>query len=359
MTAAPGGEVVAVLPAGVDDPAHPSGGNVYDRRVCHGLRAQGWVVRELLVPGSWPRASAASHRALAAALAAVPAGMPVLVDGLLGSAAPQALARAAERGPVTVVVHLPLGVGGGPDVAAAERAALRAASAVLATSPWTRQYLLGRYALDPRRVSVATPGADPGPITPGTPTDTSLLCVATPTAHKGHDVLAAALAAIADLDWRCTLVGDLRRDPGFVADLRGQLHRDGLADRVRFTGALPQAGVAAAYDAADLLVLPSRVETYGMVLGEALAHGVPVVATRTGGVADTVGRAPDGSVPGLLVPPADPQALAGALRRWCTEPPLRARLRRAAVARRATLVRWEVTTAAVAAVLTSTVVVPA
>jgi glycosyltransferase involved in cell wall biosynthesis len=186
-----------------------------------------------------------------------------------------------------------------------------------------------------------------------------LLCVATPTAHKGHDVLAAALALIADLDWRCTLVGDVHRDPGFVADLRGRLVRDGLADRVHLPGALPRAGVAAAYDAADLLVLPSRVETYGMVLGEALARGVPVVASRTGGVADTIGRALDGTVPGLLVPPADPEALAAALRRWCTERPLRAGLRRAAVGRRATLVRWGVTTAAVAAVLTSTVAVPA
>jgi glycosyltransferase involved in cell wall biosynthesis len=315
-------------------------------------------VHEVLVPGSWPPAAGAAERALAAALAAVPAGMPVLVDGLLGSAAPRALAAAADRGPVTVVVHLPLGVGGGPDVAAAERAALLAASAVVATSPWTRHYLLERYGLDPHRVTVATPGAAPGPIATGTPTGTSLVCVGTPTPHKGHDVLAAALAAIADLDWRCTLVGDLHRDPGFVADLRAVLARDGLAGRVHLTGALPPAGVAAAYDAADLLVLPSRVETYGMVLTEALARGVPVVATRTGGVADTVGRALDGRVPGLLVPPSDPEALAAALRRWCTDGPLRAGLRRAAVSRRATLVRWEVTTAAVAAVLTSTLVVP-
>ncbi len=359
MTPATGQPVVAVLPAGVDDPAHPSGGNVYDRHVCDGLRTQGWAVHEVLVPGSWPRAGAAAHRALAAALAAVPAGTPVLVDGLLGSAAPQALARAADRGPVTVVVHLPLGVAGGPDVAATERAALTAAGAVIATSPWTRQYLLDRYALDPRRVTVATPGAAPGPIARGTPAGTELLCVGTPTALKGHDVLAAALARVADLDWRCTLVGDVRRDPGFVADLLGRLADDGLSGRVQLAGALPEAGVAAAYAAADVLVLPSRVETYGMVLAEALARGLPVVAADVGGVADTVGRALDGSVPGLLVPTADPEALAAALRRWCTESALRAGLRRAAVARRATLVRWEVTTAAVAAVLTSTLAVPA
>ena len=359
MTTVAGGPVVAVLPAGVDDPAHPSGGNVYDRRVCDGLRTQGWAVHEVLVPGAWPHAGGAARRALAASLAAVPAGAPVLVDGLLGSAAPKALARAARRGPVTVVVHLPLGVGGGPDVAAAEGAALTAATAVVATSPWTRQYLLERYGLDPGRVTVATPGADRGPITPGTPPGTSLLCVATPTALKGHDVLATALAGVADLDWRCTLVGNVHRDPRFVAGLLARLARDGLAGRVHLTGALPPAAVAAAYASADLLVLPSRVETYGMVLTEALARGVPVVATDVGGVAQTVGRTPDGSVPGLLVPPADPAALAAALRRWCTEPALRAELRRAAVARRAALVRWEVTAAAVAAVLTSTLVVAA
>ena len=110
--------------------------------------------------------------------------------------------------------------------------------------------------------------------------------------------------------------------------------------RVIFTGPLTGQALRAAYERADVVVLPSRSESYGMVVAEALAHGVPVVATRVGGVPEALGRAPGGALPGLLVPPDDPTALADALARWIDEPDLRDRLRRAAAARRPALPGW-------------------
>ena len=95
-----------------------------------------------------------------------------------------------------------------------------------------------------------------------------------------------------------------------------------------------------AYSDADLFVLPSRAETYGMVVTEALARGLPVVATAVGGVPEALGLAPDGDRPGLLIPPDDPAALADALRAWLTDPGLRERLRKAALGRRETLPTW-------------------
>src|SRR5262249_30463035 len=125
----------------------------------------------------------------------------------------------------------------------------------------------------------------------------------------------------------------------------------GLGDRVNFAAPRPGAALAAAYAAADLLVLPSRGETYGMVVTEALARGIPVLATAANGLPESLGRAPDGSLPGLLVRPEDPGALAGALRRWLTDGDLRPELRRSALGRRSTLTGWAATSAAVAGVL--------
>ncbi|SBT43509.1 glycosyltransferase family 4 protein [Micromonospora narathiwatensis] len=336
--------VHVVLPGDIDDPADPSGGNAYDRRVCHGLAALGWTVREHPVPGGWPHPEPAARAALAGLLAALPDAALVLLDGLVAAVVPEVLAPHARRLRLVVLVHLPAGD-------EAEARSLAGAAGVIATSEWTRRRLLDRHRLPAGRVRVAAPGADPAPVAPGSPAGTRLLCVAAVTPLKGHDVLAAALATLADLPWTCDCVGPLSRDPGFVERLCRQLADTGLADRVRLPG--PWAGAArdAAYAAADLLVLPSRRETYGMVVTEALARGVPVLGSDTGGLPEALGHTPDGHRPGLLVPADDPAALAGALRRWLTDPTLRDRLRRAARRRRDTLTGWTVTVDRLAAAL--------
>ncbi|SCF08587.1 Glycosyltransferase Family 4 [Micromonospora viridifaciens] len=291
--------VHVVLPGDIDDPAAPSGGNAYDRRVCHGLAALGWTVREHPVPGGWPRPGSGERAALAGVLAGLPDGVLVLLDGLVASVVPAVLVPHARRLRLVVLVHLPF-------EDEVEARALALAAGVVATSEWTRRRLIDRYALPAGRVWVAPPGVDPAPLAPGSPDGGRLLCVAAVTPVKGHDVLAAALATLADLPWTSDCVGALTRDPGFVDRLRGQLTGAGLAGRVRLPGPCAGAALDAAYAAADLLVLPSRQETYGMAVTEALARGVPVLGSDTGGLPEALGRAPDGERPGLLVPPASP-----------------------------------------------------
>ena len=83
---------------------------------------------------------------------------------------------------------------------------------------------------------------------------------------------------------------------------------------MRFPGPRTGPELDRAYAAADLLVLASHAETYGMVVTEALARGLPVLAAEVGGVTEALGHGDDGTRPGLLVPPGDPAALGAALR---------------------------------------------
>jgi glycosyltransferase involved in cell wall biosynthesis len=327
--------VQVIVPAGIDDPRRPSGGNHYDRRVSCELAAAGWHVIEHQAAGDWPRPDEKAANGVARRLASVPDGALVLLDGLIASCLPTVLVPAAARLKLVLLVHLPLGLQ--PADRAAEAAVLGAASAVLTTSDWTRQQLLTLYPwLRPDTITVARPGVDPAEVVPGTAAGQELLCVAALIPGKGHDVLLAALAQLAELGWRCSWVGSPDRDPEHAERLRSQAVSAGIAERIRITGPLAGPELAAAYASADLLVLPSHQETYGMVLTEALARGLPVLASAVGGVPEALGD----PAAGLLVRPGDPDALAGALRSWLSDAGQRTRLRQAALRRRASLTGW-------------------
>jgi glycosyltransferase involved in cell wall biosynthesis len=242
--------VHVVVPAGIDDPTRPSGGNSYDRRVCDGLAALGWLVREHPVAGDWPRPHRAARTRLATVLAGLPDGVVVLLDGLVASAVPDVLLPEAGRLRLVVLLHLPLDDPG-------ECAVLQAAAAVIATSQWTRRRLLERYRLDPAAVHVAEPGVAAAGLAPGTASGGELLCVGAVTPVKGTDVLLDALAMAGNLPLRCTWVGSLTREQDYVRALREQIANGGLADRVCLAGPRIGRNLDAAYAAADVLVSPT------------------------------------------------------------------------------------------------------
>ncbi|WP_425245589.1 glycosyltransferase family 4 protein [Streptomyces sp. NEAU-NA10] len=346
-----------VMPGGVDDPANPSGGNAYDRRVCLDLAGFGWQVHKHPVAGEWPRPEAAARTELARTLSELPDGTVVLMDGLVACGVPEIIVPEAERLRLAVLVHLPLGdeTGLAPEVAAQldakEREVLRAVPAVVATSDWAVRRLVSHHGLAPEKVHVAAPGADIAPLASGTDGVSRLLCVAAVTPRKGQHRLVEALAAVTELPWSCVCVGGLGQDPEYVDHLRGLIKKYGLQDRLELAGPKAGAELDAAYAAADLMVLTSYAETYGMAVTEALARGIPVLATDVGGLPEAVGRAPDGGVPGILVPPEDPAALAAELRGWFGEADVRRRLKAAARGRRAALNGWASTAQSLAGVL--------
>jgi glycosyltransferase involved in cell wall biosynthesis len=332
-------EVHVVVPHGVDDPLHPSGGNTYDRRAFQGLHRNGWRVHEHHVAGTWPQPDPWARAALTAVLDAIPCGSVVLVDGLVGCAAPDVLVRQADRLRVVVLLHLPLGVVDA-EHRPGEKAVLAAAAGIVVPSRWASAWVLDEYGLPPDLVHLVPPGVDAARATVAEGDGGRFVCVGAVTPLKGHDVLVDALATLPDLPWQCSCVGALDVDTDFARALRGHVADTGMAGRVIFCGPLVGTRLEEAYGAADLLLLPSRREAYGMVVTEALARAVPVVAADVGGVREALGADSLGNVPGLLFAPGDADGLADALRSWLTDPELRGSLRQRALSRRATLTGW-------------------
>jgi len=333
--------VHVIVPAGIDDPNRPSGGNVYDRRLCDELPAWGWTVREHLAPGTWPNPDLSDRESFARLLARIPDDAVVLVDGLIASAA-DALVTAAQRLRVIVLLHMP------DATEHVETAVLNAAAGVITTSQWSRERVIAGTDVAADRVWVAVPGVDPSDRAVGSTSGGNLLVVGPVTWAKGHDVLVAALAKVADLEWHCTCAGGLDLAPDLAETLAAAAARAGLADRIAFTGPLSRSDLAACRAQADLLISPSRRESYGMAVIEALACGIPVIATDVGGHGEALGRASDGTLPGLLLPMDDIGGLAAVLRTWLTDPELREQWRRSAESRGRNLPAWSETARTVA-----------
>jgi glycosyltransferase involved in cell wall biosynthesis len=336
----------------------PTGGNVYNRALVAELRALGVNVRLHRLAGPWPEGDASSHMKLARALRAEPA---CLVDGIVGCGSPEVVAAAVDSGhAVTVVVHLPISdeVGLEPmqrqRYAALEAKTVQAASGVLCSSRWSAAELFRRYGRSD--VGVAIPGVSPAPVARGSQDSgpPRILSVASLTPTKDQLKLVHALAQLADLQWTADLIGSDQPDPDYAARLRAEIVAAGLRDRILVPGALAGSVLDQKWDAADLLVLPSRIETYGLVVVEALARGIPAVVSAGTGAIEALQEGAtkhSSATPGTSVSAGDSAGLAAVLRRWLTEPRLRRAWRQAALARRDTLPGWQQTAQAVLAYL--------
>ncbi len=274
------------------------------------------------------------------------------MDGLALGVLPEAAAALRSSHRLIALVHHPLALESGltaTETAAlreSERAALAAANRVVVTSPATRRILVADYGVPAEIIAVALPGSERragaaavrksagAAINQSINQVINLLAVGAVVPRKGYDVLIEALSQLADLDWRLVIAGDCKRDRATAGALATTIARKHLEWRVCLAGAVNEHELAAHYGEADVFVLASRFEGYGMAYAEAIAHGLPVIGTRTGAVPDTV---PAGA--GILVPPDDAAALAAALRSMIADAGLRERCSDAA--RKTPMPTWE------------------
>lgn len=330
-----------------------TGGYLYDRHVVEGLRRQGRAVDVVELPGRYPDADADTRAAAAEALARQPDGRTVVIDGLALPGLIDSLPRHAARLSLVGFIHHPLSFETGlSPTSARQYAELEGAlwphlkGAICPSEDSARAVRASGLAAG--RVAVVAPGTHKPLHLHRLPSDgpLHLLAVGTVTPRKGHRLLIEALAPLRHLAWRLSCLGSLTRDPAEAQALRQCIAAHGLEARVELLGEQAAEHLAQAYQQAHVFVLPSYHEGYGMVFAEALAHGLPIVSTTAGAIADTVP-----AEAALLVPPGDVGGLRDALQSMMTDAALRARLTAGAVQAAQALPDWDMAVARWAAAL--------
>ena len=293
-----------------------TGGYVYDAHMVAGLEALDWQVHVHNLRGRFPDPDATARDDMAATLASLPDGARVVVDGLAMGGLPAPIGAHGDRLRILSLVHHPLAEETGLSAADkarfadTERRALASCAGVLVSSAFTARRL-DAYDVSADRIRVVVPGTERarpamGPL-PGRPP--MLLCVASVTPRKGHDVLVAALSRVRDLDWTCVCAGSVERDAGFADSVLRHVAAAGLGERVEFVGEKEGDLLEELYHGASVFVLASHYEGYGMALADAIAHALPVVSTTGGAIPFTVPMDA-----GILVEPGNADAFAHALR---------------------------------------------
>ncbi len=330
-------ELHFILPG---DSGQRTGGYLYDGHIVAQLRQLGWRVALTGLAGRFPDVDAHARQAMDAALSALGDDSLVVIDGLALGGLPEVVMPHATRLRMFALVHHPLADEGGLDeaqrlrVEQRERDALAAMRGVITTSHFTARRIVAT-GLAATPIEVVEPGVEARPLAAADHALPRLLCVATLTPRKGHELLVEALSRVTDLDWQCDCIGSLTRDAVHTARVQAAIERHGLGERIRLRGELDDAAVHAAYANADLFVLASHYEGFGMVVTEALAAGLPVLCTTGGALRDTLP-----SDAGIAVPPDDVAALTAALRHLLSHPIARFALREGARRARTCLTDW-------------------
>jgi glycosyltransferase involved in cell wall biosynthesis len=324
------------------DLATPTGGYIYDRRIIAELQMLGGSVDVIDLGEGYPRPDAATRAAALPLLTRIPQRQPIVIDGLAFGVLPAAAASLHQRNPLIALVHQPLALESGlpptdaNKLRASERTALEFACRVIVTSPSTAKLLTRDYGVRVERITVVRPGADAvAPAVGSRDGVVQLLAVGSVVPGKGYDVLVAALANLSDLPWRLVIAGDTGRDPATAAKIEVDIARFALTDRVALLGAVAPDRVAELYRAADLFVLASRFESYGMAYAEAVAYGLPIIGTTAGAIPDTLSG---GSA--ILITPDDVAGLTHALRRLIVDSDERQRIASATRAAAAKFPTW-------------------
>lgn len=317
-----------------------TGGYAYDRRLLQEFSALGLHTTVIPLSASYPYPDEAAHMDTDLRLAQLADDSIVLVDGLAFGAMAICARKHCHRLRFIALCHHPLALETGLSEAQkkafeqSEKIALKCSRAIVVTSPETALTLQTQFAIEGSKISIAVPGSDTVSFAPCQGNPPILLTVATLTRRKGHDALIDALAGIAHLSWQARFAGGDHYDPQWSEQLRDKVNTAGLTQRISFLGASDD--LEQEYQQADLFVLPSHYEGYGMVYAEAIAHGLPVVATQCGAVTQLV---PANA--GRIIPVGNHEALRATLSELLSNSDLRVQLQQGARQASAHLPRWQ------------------
>jgi glycosyltransferase involved in cell wall biosynthesis len=332
------------------DPSTVSGGFLYHRRVAERAAGEDAAVHFVSVPAR--RYPLAVVDGPAVVRRAAHDADVVVVDSLASNTlGPLLLAVRRWLPPLVGSVHQVLGGSDGPRLrravqAGADRLAWRSCRALVVPSDLLARQLLDAGVRTPAHV--VAPGRDVAVVAPRPgPTDAStdlrhgrriaVLCVANWHPRKGIAAVLDAVARVPDGAVALHLVGDEDVDPAHRRELLSRIDQPELRRRVVRHGTVDPARMGALYRGADAFVLASTEEPYGIVYGEAMSAGLPVVGWDAGNLPALV----DDGVEGRVLPVGDVTALAAALVELAHDEATRARLGAAARARADTLPTWD------------------
>lgn len=324
----------------------PTGGYVYDRELLAALAAIGVEATALTLGEGYPAPSPATFEAGGRLLAGLADGEAVMIDGLAFGVMDAIAAPHAQRLRLIALVHHPLAHESGvpadraAELHASERRALALARHVVTTSAATAGAVIAEFGVASEQVSVLEPGLVLPPLPtrirrqPGDPF--RLLCVGSLVPRKDHPTLLAALAGLGDTRITLDIAGSAELDPAHASRVRAEIDRLGLSRQVRLHGALSKAALEALYAEADAFALTTLYEGYGMAFVEAMAHGLPVIATGAGAVRDTVPGAA-----GILCKTGDADDVGAAIRQLADDPQRTETMAQAARAHAQGLPGWQ------------------
>ncbi len=325
----------------------PTGGYRYDREIIRGLQKNGWDVSLIGLEGDYPDPSDADKLLALEALGEVGEAALVIVDGLALGVLPELAQKIADHSSLIALVHHPLFLESGidPQLATALRAseteALAHAEHVIVTSPSTQTTLVSQMNVPVDKISIVLPGIERPDLAEVThcsrraDAGTRLLCVGSLVPRKGQLHLVEALGQLKHLSWHLDMIGETRFDPEYAQQVRSQIERYDLEDRVQVRGGIPKAELSDFYQSADIFVLPTYYEGYGMAFAEAMSYGLPIISSGDGAVTSTVP-----ATAGLHVEAGDPIALGEAIARLLTHDDLRCELAKGALSAAQALPSW-------------------
>jgi glycosyltransferase involved in cell wall biosynthesis len=343
----------------VGETSRLTGGYLYHARVSAGLRKEGVEVETLVASGATPAEQEVGAPLLGPRLD-LRRFDAIVVDALARIVCAPWLDGWRASRPVVAMVHEMPSMAAGGGVAREQQLEepLLRADLLVVVSDHGRSILQSR-GVPTERIRVVPPGFDrllPSDAVAKHPASDSsrvhVLCVAQWIPRKGIVDLARAWTAHKRPGAMLELIGETDPDPAYAASVRAAV-ADASDYSIHVRGPVDNATLGAAYAAADLFVLPSRYEGYGIVYAEALAHGLPILACDVGPVPELVGEEA-----ALFVPPDDIEALSGAMDKLLGDPALRSRMSEAAYCRAEGLPRWEDTTAGFLGVLREIEVLP-